>query len=323
MEVLHDLRVSEPSVLNETLDEEARDHESRVQWHDFHFSSQDSLRLYARDYRQTEGPRAIPILCLAGLSRNCRDFHQFARKHSPQRRIITMDYRGRGRSEYAADWTTYTPVQEMNDALTLLTVLGIHEVVVLGTSRGGLIAMLMAALRPTTVHGVILNDVGPEVEARGLLRIKGFLGQGGDPLSWTDAVYILRQTNRGFDGLSDQDWHAWARRIYRSVNGKPASDFDPNLLKVFASHNDLIEGKIPNLWAQFNALKRKPLLVLRGENSDILAPDTVTRMQECKPDLIAETVPGRGHVPFLDEPIAETAISDFLLRYGYPQNDLG
>ncbi len=322
MDVLHDLRVSEPNVLDETLDDEAPDHESRVHWHDFQFSSQDGLRLYARDYAQTEGPRAIPVLCLAGLSRNCRDFHQFARKHSPRRRIVSMDYRGRGRSEYAEDWSTYTPIHEMNDALTLLTVLGIHEVIVLGTSRGGLIAMLMAALRPAAVHGVILNDVGPEIEPRGLLRIKGFLGQGSDPLSWTDAVYILRQISRGFDGLSDDDWLAWARRIYRSVNGKPASDFDPKLNNVFASHNDLIEGKVPTLWAQFNALKRKPLLVLRGANSDILVPETVERMKQIKPDLIAVTVPGRGHVPFLDEPVADAAITDFLLRFGYAENDL-
>ncbi|MEM7426485.1 MAG: alpha/beta hydrolase [Pseudomonadota bacterium] len=321
MEVLHDLKVSEPRLLAETLAEGVPDHEPRVQWHDFHFRSQDGLRLYARDYAQTEGPLGIPLLCLAGLSRNCQDFHKFARKHSPRRRIITMDYRGRGRSEYAADWSTYNPVQEMQDALALLTVLGVHEVIVLGTSRGGLIAMLMAALRPTAVHGVILNDVGPEVEPRGLLRIKGFMNQGGDPLSWTDAVFILRHSNRGFEGLSDEDWLAWARRNYRSVNGMPVSDFDPNLNKMFATHDDLIEGRVPTLWAQYNALKRRPVLVLRGANSDILVPETVDRMREIKPDLMAETVPGRGHAPFLDERVADAAISDFLLRYGYRDDE--
>lgn len=321
MDVLHDLRVSEPSVLDETLDAEAHEHASRVHWHDFYFSSQDGLRLYARDYAQTEGPRAIPLLCLAGLSRSCRDFHQFARKHSPRRRIITMDYRGRGRSEYATDWTTYTPVHEMNDALALLSVLGLHEVIVLGTSRGGMIATLMAAMRPTTVHGVILNDVGPEIEPRGLLRIKGYLGQSSDPLSWPDAVYILRHTSRGFEGLTDEDWEAWARRIYRSVNGKPKSDYDPKLNKIFAGHDDLVEGKVPTMWTQFNALKRKPTLVLRGANSDILMPETVDKMKEIKPDLISETIPGRGHVPFLDEPASDAAISDFLLRFGYHDNE--
>ena len=323
MDAIHDLRVSEPGVLDETLDGEALEHNSRVHWHDFHFSSQDGLRLYARDYAQTEGPRAIPLLCLPGLSRNSRDFHQFARKHSPRRRIISMDYRGRGRSDYAEDWSTYTPVHEMNDVLALLTVLGVHEVIVLGTSRGGLIAMLMAAARPAAVHAVILNDVGPEIEPRGLLRIKGYMGQASNPLSWTDAVYILKHTSRGFDGLSDDDWNAWARRLYTSVNGKPQADYDPNLTNVFAGHDDLVEGNIPTMWTQFNALKRKPLLVLRGANSDILMPETVKKMQETKPDLIFETVPGRGHVPFLDEPAADTAIADFLLRFGYRDGETG
>ncbi len=289
---------------------------TKAVWQDVFFSSQDGLKLYARDYPQTEGPKVTPILCLAGLSRNSKDFHPLARTLAPRRRVITMDYRGRGCSEYAEDWSTYTPLQEMHDAATLLTVLGLHEVIVLGTSRGGIIAILMSTLRPTAIRGVILNDVGPEIEPRGLLRIKGYLGQGNEPLSWTEAAFMLRQTNRGFEGLDEEDWLAWAKRTYRGVNDIPRSDYDFNLRKVFASHEELTEGHIPTLWAQFNALKRRPVLVLHGANSDILTPETITRMQEVKPDLITQTIPGRGHVPFLDEPESEAAITDFLLRFG-------
>ncbi len=290
--------------------------EQKSNWHDVYFTSQDGLRLYARDYPKMGGGSEVPILCLAGLTRNSKDFHTFAATHAPRRRVIAMDYRGRGRSEYAKKWATYAPLDEMRDAVTLLTVLGIHKVIVLGTSRGGLIAMLMAALSPTVLHGVILNDVGPEIEARGLLRLKGYIGQVPEPKSWEDAAHMLRQTNKGFDDLTDAQWMAWTKRTYCSINGMPVADYDPNLPKTFPSHEDIMEGRLPTLWPQFKALSRNPVLVLRGEHSDLLADSTVEKMRDIKPDLLAETIPNRGHVPFLDEPESEAAIAEFLLRFG-------
>ncbi len=289
-------------------------------WHDVTFTSQDGLRLYARDYPKVGGGGEVPILCLAGLTRNSKDFHDFAAKHAPRRRIIAMDYRGRGRSEHTKKWTTYSPLDEMKDAVTLLTVLGVHRVIVLGTSRGGLIAMLMAAFSPTVLHGVILNDVGPEIEPRGLLRLKGYIGQIPEPKSWHDAAHMLSQTNKGFENLTDAQWMAWAKRTYCSVNGMPVVDYDPNLTKTFPSHEDIMEGRLVNLWPQFKALSRNPVLVLRGEHSDLLTEETVEKMRDVKPDLLSQVVPDRGHVPFLDEPESEAAIDEFLLRFGTDEN---
>lgn len=285
-------------------------------WHDVYFTSQDGLRLYARDYPKAGGGTEVPILCLAGLTRNSKDFHDFATRYAPRRRIIAMDYRGRGRSEYSKKWETYSPLHEMKDVTTLLTVLGVHRVIVLGTSRGGLIAMLMAAFNPTVLHGAILNDVGPEIEPRGLLRLKGYIGQVPEPKSWDDAAHMLRQTNKGFENLSDGQWTAWAHRTYCSVNSMPVADYDPSLTKTFPSHEDIMEGRLPSLWPQFKALSRNPVLVLRGEHSDLLTVETVEKMQQIKPSLMAQTVPDRGHVPFLDEPQSVEAIDEFLLRYG-------
>ena len=280
------------------------------------FTSQDGLRLYARDYPKVGGGSHVPILCLPGLTRNSKDFHALAARYAPRRRVIAMDYRGRGRSEYSKKWTTYSPLQEMQDVVTLLAVLGIHKVIVLGTSRGGLIAMLMAAFNPTLLHGVILNDVGPEIEPRGLLRLKGYLGQIPDPKSWEDAAHMLRQTNKGFENLSEAEWMAWAKRTCCAVNGKPVPDYDMSLTKTFPSHEDIMEGRLPSLWPQFKAMSRNPVLVLRGEHSDLLTSETVELMRDIKPDMMFETIPDRGHVPFLDEPESLAAIDEFLLRFG-------
>ncbi len=285
-------------------------------WHDVVFTSQDGLRLYARDYPKVGGGAHVPILCLAGLTRNSKDFHALAARYAPRRRVIAMDYRGRGRSEYAKDWSTYSPLQEMKDVTTLLAVLGVHKVIVLGTSRGGLIAMLMAAFSPTALHGVILNDVGPEIEPRGLLRLKGYLGQIPDPKSWEDAAHMLRQTNKGFENMSDADWMAWTKRTYCAVNGKPVADYDTKLTRTFPSHEDIMEGRLPSLWPQFKAMSRNPVLTLRGEHSDLLTSETVDAMRDIKPDMMFETIPDRGHVPFLDEPESLAAIDEFLLRFG-------
>lgn len=313
---------SDATLADEALDTQGRELGSGASssqkslWHDVYFTSQDGLRLYARDYPKMGGGSEVPVLCLAGLTRNSKDFHDFAARYAPRRRIIAMDYRGRGRSEYTHKWETYSPLDEMKDVTTLLTVLGVHRVIVLGTSRGGLIAMLMAAFNPTVLHGAILNDVGPEIEPRGLLRLKGYIGQVPEPKSWDDAAHMLRQTNKGFENMTDGQWMAWAHRTYCGVNGMPVADYDPRLTKTFPSHEDIMEGRLPSLWPQFKALSRNPVLVLRGEHSDLLTTETVEKMHAIKPDMMAKTVPDRGHVPFLDEPESIEAIDEFLLRFG-------
>jgi len=286
----------------------------QVAWQDKYFTSQDGLRLYARDYEKSGDADAAPVICLSGLTRNSKDFHELASRMAPTRRVVAMDYRGRGRSDYTKEWATYTPLQEMEDTFAMMAALGLHDAIIAGTSRGGLIALMMAAVRPTAVRAVILNDIGPEVNPQGLLRIHGYLGVTPKAQNWEDAVYLMKSINRGFNTLSDDEWMTWARRTYIEKNGFPFGDYDKNLRKTFASHDELTTSELPTLWPQFKALKNRPVLVLRGEHSDILSAKTVDRMLKEKPDLLATTVNDRGHVPFLDEPEALASIAELLKR---------
>ena len=286
----------------------------QVAWQDKYFTSQDGLRLYARDYEKSGDADAAPVICLSGLTRNSKDFHELASRMAPTRRVVAMDYRGRGRSDYTKEWATYTPLQEMEDTFAMMAALGLHDAIIAGTSRGGLIALMMAAVRPTAVRAVILNDIGPEVNPQGLLRIHGYLGVTPKAQNWEDAVYLMKSINHGVNTLSDDEWMTWARRTYIEKNGFPFGDYDKNLRKTFASHDELTTSELPTLWPQFKALKNRPVLVLRGEHSDILSAKTVDRMLKEKPDLLATTVNDRGHVPFLDEPEALASIAELLKR---------
>ncbi|MGI9414737.1 MAG: alpha/beta fold hydrolase [Hyphomicrobiales bacterium] len=285
---------------------EQTDDPSRI-WRDVHYTVHDGLRLYARDYGDRKSTR-LPVICLAGLTRNSRDFDTLATHLSQSRRVLVPDYRGRGRSDYARDWTTYTPTIEIADTLSLMALAGVDEAAVIGTSRGGILAMLMAALRPAALKAVVLNDIGPEIASEGLLRIRGYLQHAPKPATWADAEDILRTANPGFKGMSDEDWAAFARRTFRSVNGKPKADFDPNLYKTFVSYDDIVHGRVPKLWPQFAAMDAVPTLAIRGENSDLLTPETVDRMKQLMPRLRTMTVRDRGHAPFLDEPKVVAAI---------------
>ena len=283
-------------------------------WQEVYITAQDGLKLYARDYAAAPGTDAPPVICLAGLSRNSRDFHDLASRMAPRRRVISIDSRGRGRSEYASDWSTYTPLQEMEDTFAIMAALGVHDAVVAGTSRGGIIAMMMAAARPTAVRAVILNDIGPEINPQGLLRIHGYLGVMPKPEDWDHAVHLLQSVNRGFNTLSEDEWMQWARRTYIEKDGKPIGDYDKNLRKTFASHDELTTSEMPTLWPQFNALINRPILVVRGEHSDILEARTVDKMKKAKPDILSVTIKDRGHVPFLDEAAALESIAALLVQ---------
>ncbi|MGI9482476.1 MAG: alpha/beta fold hydrolase [Hyphomicrobiales bacterium] len=287
---------------------------AQTPWQNVYVTAQDGLKLYARDYAAAPGTDAPPVICLAGLSRNSRDFHELASRMAPRRRVISIDSRGRGRSEYASDWSTYTPLQEMDDTFSIMAALGVHDAIIAGTSRGGIIAMMMAATRPAAVRAVILNDIGPEINPQGLLRIHGYLGVTPKPDDWDDAVYLMQSINRGFDSLTEDEWLQWAKRTYIEKNGKPLGDYDKNLRKTFASHDELTTSEMPTLWPQFKALTNRPVLVIRGEHSDILEARTVEKMKQVKPDLLAVTINDRGHVPFLDELEALEAIAALLVQ---------
>ena len=281
-------------------------------WRDVRFRSPDGLELYARDYGPDRGP--TPVLCLSGLSRNSKDAHPVAARIAPGRRVIAPDFRGRGRSAHAPDWSSYRVEVEMADAVALLDSLGIAKVVVIGTSRGGLIAMLMSSLHRDRLAGVLLNDIGPVLEPAGLLRIRRYLGRPLRFTTWRGAVAALKRTNPGFETLSEAEWLAFAHRVYRDGNGRPMLDYDPKLRRTFPGPARIVAGAVPPMWEALAALEGLAVTTLRGEHSDLLGPATHVRMAESVSGLDAVTVKNRGHAPFLDEPESVAAIDRLLAR---------
>jgi len=277
------------------------------------YKSSDGLKLYYRDYKGP--PEPIPVLCIPGLTRNSRDFEFIAGHIARSRRVIVADLRGRGKSEHDKDPRHYTVAIEAADMARLMDSVGIGKVAVLGTSRGGIVAMTMAATRPDTLRGVILNDIGGELEPSGLSRIWEFVGREPPMSSWDTAAAALKQSCVAlFPEVDDARWLAFARALYREDNGQIVPDYDPKL-------GDALRQSVPNilpngpgipLWPLFSGLAQIPVLVLRGENSDLLSAATLEKMHALKPDLSSTTVARRGHAPFLDELEAIAAIDGFL-----------
>lgn len=292
-------------------------------WEDIRFTSNNGLTLYARHYGQ---PRANtrPVLCLPGLTRNSADFHDlasFLANHpSRPRDVYCPDYRGRGQSDYDTDWRNYSPFIELLDILDLMTIRGLERAAIIGTSRGGIISMLMAAVRPNAIAALVLNDIGPEIETTGLARIMGYAGKIPVPSSWDEATELVRSMNkRFFTNLTDEEWSRLARQLFGDVNGRPSQACDNNVANTLSEID--ISQKIPTMWTQFAALKRVPVLVLRGENSDVLSPKTVEEMVARHPRLAAVTIHAEGHAPLLKDRFTVGVIADFL-RETDPDNIL-
>lgn len=275
-------------------------------------STQDDLSLYVRDYGNPLDPRA-PLLCLGGLSRNSKDFADFASRISADgRRVVAPDYRGRGRSDYDADWRNYDPRVYLRDIHDILTALDIHRVVVIGTSLGGILSMGLGAAAPTMLAGVVMNDVGPEIETEGLTHIVAYLREDRPQPDWESAVKTIRTMFPNLTFQDDGTWMKMAQNTFREgADGRLHFDWDINIIKP-----SLQPGyHLPDLWPLFRSLDGTPLLLLRGENSDILSRDCFRRMQEARTDMIAIEVPGAGHVPTLSEPESRDAIDEFLARH--------
>ncbi len=268
---------------------------------DLSYLSGDGLRLHVAEYGDPISPW-LPVVCIPGLSRSARDFHDLAvhlstHRHRP-RRVLAFDLRGRGGSEWDKDVAHYTPLIEMQDVLDGMAALGVGRAIVVGTSRGGIIAMLIAVARPSALAGVVLNDIGPAIEPRGLARIKTYIGRTPAPDDWDDAVRILRRLHGGqFTALSDEDWLAFARMTWRDEDGLPVGDYDPALAKTFDGVE--FDRPMPSLWKEFGALGAFPLLTIRGENSDLLSAETVARMEKEHPRFDQISVAGEGHAPLL------------------------
>lgn len=283
-------------------------------WTDIYFTSRDGLRLYARHYA-VPGSVRRPVVCLAGLTRNCRDFHALATAlasvDEQGRDVYAIDSRGRGRSQNDPDWKNYTVLNELNDVLDFMTMKGLDRAAVIGTSRGGLIAMLMAALRPNAIGAVVLNDIGPVIEREGLARIIAYVGRVPLPADWQQATELVTEMNRRqFTAVTPQQWEEFARAVFNDDNGLPAPGYDPELAKAIS----MVDGPMPELWPQFTALAHVPLLAIRGENSDILSDKTFAEMRARHPRITAVTVRGQGHAPLLMDAPTINAIAEFLAR---------
>jgi len=282
-------------------------------WRNVYFTSDDGLRLFGRDYGPLNGS-LTPVLCLAGLTRNSKDFHQVASRLSQERRVIVPDYRGRGLSQYASDWQTYQPDVEMADAVKLLDHSGIEKFYVIGTSRGGLISMVMGQTIKHRLAGVVLNDIGPKLEDDGLIRIADAINIRTRHDDWREVADSLKEYSIGFSGLSDEDWMEFARNLYREKDGVIEADYDVHLTKTFPDADFVRSGRIPEAWDLFAGFSGLPVGIIRGENSDLLSPETVEKMHQTHDGLISATVPNRAHVPFLDEPEAVEVIDQVLER---------
>ena len=275
------------------------------------FRSQDDLALYWRDYGDPLSSRT-PLLCLSGLTRNSRDFHLLACDLARERRVLAPDYRGRGRSARDPDWRHYRPETYLADILDLLTVTGIDRVIVVGTSMGGLLAMGLAAFRPTILAGAILNDVGPEIAGPGYKRILDYIGTDRPEADWDGAIAELKRLFPNLSLNTEAKWLRMANATYRrGADGRLHFDWDVALVRNLVGR----DGTVPDLWGLFRAFGNRPVLALRGGLSDVLSEATFQRMAEVKPDLIRATVPGVGHVPALDEPEALEAIHGFIARF--------
>lgn len=273
-----------------------------------HCSAGDGLRLFYREYGDPASS-ATPLVCLPGLTRNAADFHDLAARYAPGRRVIALDYRGRGRSAYDPDPRNYRAEVYVSDALHLLAAANVPRAVVVGVSLGGLLAMFLAAHRPGVLAGVVLNDIGPEIESAGLEWIRRCLARDMRPGTWDEAAALAREV--ALDAAPDlaaDRWMTVARRSFREDEaGVIRPDFDPAVAVAFAK-----EDPPPDLWPLYGGLGRAPTLAIRGALSDVLSAATFERMAEAKPDLVRVEVPNRGHVPWLDEPECLAALDEFV-----------
>jgi pimeloyl-ACP methyl ester carboxylesterase len=279
-------------------------------------SAPDGLKLHVRCW----GPRAatgIPVICLPGLARTAADFDALAPAlvEGGARRVIALDYRGRGLSEYDREPTNYNLAVELADVLAVATALECLPAVFVGTSRGGILTMLLAVQRPTAIGGAVLNDIGPVIELQGLMRIKGYVGKLPQPRSLADGGELLRRLFSGqFPKLTKEDWLQSAHRTFKEEKGALVPTYDVSLAKTLESIDP--EKPLPPMWKEFEAMRAMRVLAIRGENSDLLSAATLEEMGTLHPGLETFTVPDQGHAPLLAEPETIARISLFVRSCG-------
>ena len=287
--------------------------EHRAEYGDLYWWSADGIRLHARDYAATAGGDAPPVLCMPGLTRNARDYATLASALSAGRRVVAIDFRGRGESGYAKDPMSYVPLTYAQDVVALLEEQKIDRFVAIGTSLGGLVTMLLAGMLPGRIAGAVLNDVGPEIDPAGLSRIRGYVGRSSTWPTWMHAARCVQEMNDDvYPDWSIDQWLGMAKRLYRlNSAGRIVLDYDMKIAEPFR----LPGGEAgPDMWRALAALTAVPVLVVRGGRSDILAAATAQRMVQALPHAALLTLPGIGHAPTLDEPEAVAAIESLLAK---------
>ncbi len=278
------------------------------------WTSRDGLKLHYRDYAARDGAGGRPpVICLPGLTRNARDFEAVAERIGGDWRVLCPEMRGRGDSAYARDSDSYNPKQYIDDVAMLLDEAGIDRFAVIGTSLGGLMTLVMAMMMPQRIAGAVLNDVGPVIEAAGLERIKGYVGQGRSFPTWMHAARAVEETQgSAFPDYQTADWLEAAKRVLvLGSNGRIVFDYDMKIAEPFAKVD---AGAQADLWPGVSGLAGKPMLIVRGALSDLLSPATVAQMLDRMPGSEAVDVARVGHAPMLTEPEAVAAIDRWLAR---------
>jgi len=277
-------------------------------------SAPDGLRLHARCYGARSAEHSV--VCLPGLARTAADFEALAGALAApgmMRRVIALDYRGRGLSDYDRDPTNYNFHTEMGDVLAVLTALDALPAVFVGTSRGGILTMMLAAARPTAIAGAVLNDIGPVLEPKGLMRIKGYVGKLPEPRSFEDGAEILRRLfDAQFPTITPEGWLAASHRTFRQANGRFVTTYDPALAQTMEGVD--FEKPMPPLWKEFEALRHVPVMTIRGANSDLLSEATVRAMAARHPNFETFDVADQGHAPLLAEADGIARITAFIRR---------
>lgn len=281
-----------------------------------YITAPDGLRLHARCYG-SRSAAGIPVVCLPGLARTAADFDALAtalvREAPHARRVIALDYRGRGLSQYDRNPANYSLPVELADVLAVLSATEALPAIFIGTSRGGILTMLLAAARPTAIAGVVLNDIGPVIEPQGLMRIKSYVGKLPEPRNFEEGAEILRRLfHSQFPRLEAEDWLAGARRTFKEENGRLVTTYDRKLATAMQGID--LERPVPTLWKEFDALAPVPVMVVRGANSDILSATSVTQMRARHPTLDTLEVADQGHAPLLAESDVISPIARFIER---------
>ena len=282
-------------------------------YQDKSWTSADGLSLYYRDYAGPDGYDGPPVVCMHGLTRNSRDFAELAEHIARTRRVMVLEMRGRGMSDYAPDASTYNPVQYVADVEALLEEQGIDRFISIGTSMGGLMTMMLAANKPGRLAAVVMNDIGPQVEPAGIERITGYVGHGRSYPTWMHAARsICNVHSEAFPDYELDQWLEMAKRtMVVSQNGRISYDYDMAIAEPFKEP----DGAAPaDLWPAFDALCGVPMVLVRGELSDLLSPQTVEEMAKRNPAMTTVTVPRVGHAPMLNEPEALEAIDALLAK---------